>query len=91
MSFTGRINLNNQQYARDPRPIVEGCDCYTCQHFSRGYIRHLLISKEMLSGTLISIHNIHTLEELVRQSRRAILSGTFSRYAEDFLTAYGSN
>ena len=63
MTFRGRLNMVNQKYTHDSRPIVEGCTCYTCQHFSRAYIRHLLQNKEMLAATLLSIHNIHTLEE----------------------------
>ena len=91
MSFTGRLNLNNQQYMRDPRPIVEGCGCYACQNFSRAYIRHLLMAREMLAGTLLSIHNIFTLEELVRQARQAIFEQRYSAFAEDFLRGYATN
>ena len=88
MTFRGRLNMVNQKYTHDPRPIVEGCGCYTCQHFSRAYIRHLLQNKEMLAATLLSIHNIHTLEELVRQARAAIFAGTYDQFAEDFLSNY---
>ncbi len=88
MTFHGRMNMMNQQYARDPRPIVEGCGCYACQHFSRAYIRHLLQNKEILAATLLSMHNIHTLEELVRQARKAIFEGRYSEFAENFLADY---
>ncbi len=88
MTFHGRMNMNNQQYAHDPRPIVEGCGCYACRHFSRAYIRHLLQNKEILAATLLSMHNIHTLEELVRQARKAIFEGRYSAFAEDFLANY---
>ena len=88
MSPTGRLNLMNAGYAQDPRPIVEGCACYTCQHFSRAYLRHLILAKEMLAATLLSIHNIHTLVELMRQMRAAIRQGAFDSYAAAFLENY---
>ncbi len=88
MTFNGRMNMVNQQYTHDKRPIAEGCTCYTCRHFSRAYIRHLIQNKEMLAATLLSIHNIHTLEELVRQARAAVFAGTYDRFAEDFLAHY---
>ncbi|GAP14227.1 tRNA-guanine transglycosylase [Longilinea arvoryzae] len=90
MTFTGRINLMNATNAHDHRPIDEGCGCYTCQHFTRAYLRHLVVSKEMLAATLISIHNLYTLLELVRRSRKAILNGTFDQFADDFLEHYQS-
>ncbi len=88
MTFTGRMNLINAAYAKDPAPIEEGCTCYACRNFSRSYIRHLLMVKEMLSGTLLSIHNIHVLEELVRRARKAILNGSYTAFAEEFLSNY---
>ncbi len=88
MTFSGRLNMVNQQYTHDPRPIAEGCTCYACRHFSRAYIRHLIQNKEILGATLLSIHNIHTLEELVRRARAAILAGTYDAFAEDFLANY---
>ena len=88
MTTTGQMNLMNATYARDPRPIDESCTCYTCREFSRAYLRHLIVSKEMLSGTLISIHNIHTLMHLVSEARQAILAGTFDTFANSFLENY---
>jgi queuine tRNA-ribosyltransferase len=88
MTRHGRINLMNAVHARDPRPIDENCSCYTCTHFSRAYLRHLIVAKEMLAATLISIHNIATLVFLVQDARKAILEGTFEQFAEEFLTQY---
>lgn len=88
MTFSGRMNMNNAIYTSDPRPIAERCNCYTCRTFSRAYIRHLILSKEMLAATLLSIHNLSTLEELVKQSRKAIIDGTFTQFAENFLKNY---
>ena len=85
MTDSGRINLMNAQYARDERPISDHCTCYTCQHHSRAYIRHLIQVREMLAGTLISIHNIHTLLSLVRQMRQAIIAGEFDSFSINYL------
>ena len=80
MTPTGRINLLNAANARDERPIVPGCACYTCQHFSRAYLRHLVVAKEMLAATLISIHNIHILLKLARDIRQSIFEGRFDEF-----------
>lgn len=88
MTRTGRINLMNAANARDGRPIDDACGCYTCQHFTRAYLRHLIIAKEMLAATLISIHNLFTLLQLVRDARQAIIAGDFDRFAADFLENY---
>jgi len=79
-----KLNLVNSVYARDPQPIDPSCGCYTCQNFSRAYLRHLVIAKEMLSATLISIHNLHVLIDLTKDMRQAILEGRFSAFVQDF-------
>jgi queuine tRNA-ribosyltransferase len=84
MTRFGRLNLVNAAFARDHAPIEEGCECYTCQHFSRAYIRHLISAREMLAATLLSIHNIHTLLTLVREMRQTILNGQFNDFAQDY-------
>lgn len=88
MSDTGRMNMMNAQYARDEKPISETCTCYTCQNYSRAYIRHLIQAREMLSGTLLSIHNIHTLLELARNLRQAILDGCYEEFANNYLSRF---
>lgn len=88
MTRTGRINLMNAANAADPRPIDETCACYTCRHFSRAYLRHLIVAKEMLAATLISIHNIQTLVELAGDAREAIIAGVYDDFAADFLASY---
>jgi queuine tRNA-ribosyltransferase len=81
----GRLNLVNAAYAEDPTPIDDTCACYTCQHYSRAYLRHLIIAKEMLAATLLSIHNIHTLVQLARDMRQAIIEERFDAFtAENF-------
>jgi queuine tRNA-ribosyltransferase len=72
-SDTLRHNIKNNKFRLDPLPLDPGCTCYTCQHYSRAYIRHLVVAKEMLAGTLISIHNIAYLVGFVRARRERIL------------------
>jgi len=88
MTRTGRINLMNAVNAHDARPIDEHCGCYTCTNFTRAYLRHLIVAKEILAATLISIHNIYTLLQLVRDARQAILNGTYEEFAAHFLENY---
>ena len=79
-----RLNVVNAQYTRDAQPLDQQCDCYTCQNFSRAYLRHLIISKEMLAATLLSIHNLHTLINLAHDIRLSILAGNFDDFANRF-------
>jgi queuine tRNA-ribosyltransferase len=84
MTPTGRLNMMNAIYAHDARPMVEGCGCYACNHFSRAYIRHLIVAKEMLAATLISIHNLFTLETLMARARKAIIDGHYTDFFDEF-------
>lgn len=90
MTHTGRMNMLNATYAHDARPMDETCSCYACQYFSRAYIRHLVVAKEILASTLISIHNIHTLLSLVREMRLAIIDHRFKQFSEHYLQQYFS-
>lgn len=81
----GRLNLRRAEFARDPKPIDETCSCYTCRNFSRAYLRHLIVAREMLAATLLSIHNVHTLIQLVREMRQAIREGRFEAWARQVL------
>ena len=84
----GRLNLRNARYAQDPSPIDPQCDCYTCRHFGRAYLRHLALSNEILGHHLISLHNVYFLVDLARQMQASILAGTFVPFAADYLAAY---
>jgi len=84
----GRLNIHNAAYARDPRPIEEGCACYTCRHFSRAYLRHLFQSQETLGLRLATLHNLHFLFHLLADIRRSILDGTFLTLKEEFLATF---
>jgi len=88
LTRTGRLNLNNAAFARDPLPVEAGCACYCCSHFTRAYVRHLVTSKEILGAVLLTVHNVHLLLTLMREMRAAILDGTFADYAADFLANF---
>ena len=87
----GRYNVNNAASERNWDPIEPGCECYTCQNYSRAYLRHLFKAKEMLFSTLCTIHNEHYTVRLVEKMREAIADGTFDEYEEETLGRfYGS-
>ena len=80
----GWFNIKNQQFRRDESPLEPGCDCYTCQRFSRAYISHLLHAKEMLAVQLATLHNLRFYQRLLQEIRVHILKGSFGAYAERF-------
>lgn len=86
----GRFNLSGAKYKRDFGPLQEGCDCYACANYSRAYIHHLFKAKEMLSATLISIHNERFVVKMVDDARLAIESGTFFDFKAETLAQYYS-
>ncbi len=88
---TGKIHIGNNEFRRDIKPIEEDCPCYTCQNYSKAYICHLFHGKEMLAGTLASIHNVHFLVNLVKQIRQSILDDKFEEYKKEFLGEYKTN
>jgi len=79
----GKINLFNAKYELDERPIEEGCDCPTCQRYSRAYLRHLLKAKEMLGMRLCVIHNLYYYNNLTKRIRDALDRGNFSQFKKD--------
>lgn len=87
----GRLNMMNATFARDERPIDETCDCYACTTFTRAYIRHLIMAKELLAGTLISIHNLRALIRLMESIRVYIAEGSFESRAPELLVRWGNN
>jgi queuine tRNA-ribosyltransferase len=90
-SSEGRLNLMNAAFARDERPIDEDCDCYTCRTFTRAYLRHLIVAKELLAGTLLSIHNLRALIRLVGVMRDCILDGSFETRVGGWLVQWQGN
>jgi queuine tRNA-ribosyltransferase len=85
LTWEGRLNLRNAQYARDQGPLDEGCDCPACATFTRAYVRHLVNQNELLGHRLLTLHNLRFLIRLTDGAREAILGGTFSSYKHDAL------
>ena len=81
----GKINLFNQKFEKDMRPIEEGCGCPACQRYSRAYIRHLLKAKEMLGMRLCVLHNLYFYNTMMEEIRSALDGGRFSSYKKDKL------
>jgi queuine tRNA-ribosyltransferase len=82
LTATGRINLRNARFARDPRPLEEGCDCPACGRFSRAYIRHHVNQEEILGLRLLSMHNLRFVLRLTAAARAAIERGAFSDFRD---------
>lgn len=85
LTHEGHFNLRNNRYRLDDRPLVDGCGCYTCAHFSRAYLRHLDRAKEILGSVLASIHNLYMLLDLMATCRARLEDGTFSAWRDDVL------
>jgi queuine tRNA-ribosyltransferase len=90
-SSIGRLNLMNATFKRDHLPIDESCGCYTCSTFTRAYIRHLIVARELLAGTLISIHNLYALIQLVKDIRASIIDGSFETKVPGWLATWQGN
>ena len=80
LTATGRLNLHNARFARDSRPLEEGCGCPACTRFSRAYVRHLVNQEELLGHRLLSLHNLHFLLELTAGARAAIERGELAAF-----------
>ncbi len=82
----GQVNLRNARHRDDARPLDPDCGCYACSRYSRGYLHHLSMSKEVLGLTLLSWHNLHYYQDLMRGLRQAIADATLDAFAVDFET-----
>ncbi|MDH3240616.1 MAG: tRNA guanosine(34) transglycosylase Tgt [Alphaproteobacteria bacterium] len=80
----GAINIRNARHARDPRPIDAECKCPACTGFSRAYVHHLFRNEEMLGGMLLTAHNLHFYQDLMRSLRAAIEADRFEAVAEEW-------
>jgi len=85
LTWEGRLNLRNATFARDARPLDEGCTCPACTRFTRAYIRHLVNQQELLGLRLLSLHNLRFLLELTANTRAAIEEGRFPSYKAEAL------
>jgi queuine tRNA-ribosyltransferase len=77
----GRVVIKNAQYRSDPRPLDPACDCYTCQHHSRAYLRHLFVAGEILGLHLNTLHNVTHYLRLMAQIRQAIRDGRLAEFS----------
>jgi queuine tRNA-ribosyltransferase len=85
---TGTLNLKNAEFTLDKRPIEDNCECYSCRDFSRGYIRHLIKTEEILGLRLITLHNLHFYFNLMSRARVEIGCGTFDQFRKAFVADY---
>jgi queuine tRNA-ribosyltransferase len=81
----GVLRMRNARHRVSAAPLDPACGCYTCRHFSRGYLRHLFMSGEVLGATLVSLHNLHVYQSLMRQMRAAIDAGEFETWRRSFV------
>jgi queuine tRNA-ribosyltransferase len=90
LAFTpdGTINLRNERFRADARPVVGGLDNYTCRNFTRAYLRHLFIAGEMLAGTLLTIHNLHFFLDLMTQARAHLDAGDYGSWHRGWIERY---
>ena len=87
-SRSGRINIDGASFKGKRGPLEDVCDCYTCQHFTAGYLHHLFRAGELLGLRLATIHNLRFIVRLMEQMRSAVLSLSFEAFARDFLESY---
>ncbi len=84
-TWRGKINVLNEKYMDDPRPIAEECGCPACRHYSRAYIRHLFKAKEMLGMRLAVLHNLYFYNELMQKIRDALDEGRFEEFYREYV------
>jgi queuine tRNA-ribosyltransferase len=82
----GKLIIKNARYAQDARPIDAACGCYTCQHYSRAYLRHLFVSEEILGPRLNTIHNLYYYMDVIHMIRAAIMAGQLETLTIDAIT-----
>jgi queuine tRNA-ribosyltransferase len=80
----GTLNMKNARHADDPRPMDENCSCPACTQYSRAYLHHVFRSHEMISGMLLTWHNLHYFQDIMQGMRDAIAAGTFADWEADF-------
>ncbi|HEX8969510.1 MAG TPA: tRNA guanosine(34) transglycosylase Tgt [Chloroflexota bacterium] len=86
----GRLQITAPEHSDDPRPVQSDCGCYACRTgFSRGYLRHLFMARELLAYTLASLHNLYFIVDLMRRIRAAVRAGELTALRDEFLARYG--
>ena len=84
----GQVNVKAARFRADERPLDPACDCYACRTYSRAYVRHLILARELLALRLLSIHNLRFMIRLAERARSAIARGTFAGWSADWLARY---
>ncbi|MCH2168519.1 MAG: tRNA guanosine(34) transglycosylase Tgt [Oceanicola sp.] len=80
----GVVNIKNARHQNDPRPLDENCTCPACRNYSRAYLHHVFRSNEMISGMLLTWHNLHYFQQIMQEMRDAIAAGTFAQWEAEF-------
>ncbi|NLO91721.1 MAG: tRNA guanosine(34) transglycosylase Tgt [Elusimicrobia bacterium] len=88
LTSRGKLQIKNAPYRNDQRPLDPACNCYTCRTHTKAYLCHLFRANELLSHTLLSLHNVHFLLEMMRNMRTAIEQGRFAQAKREFLDLY---
>lgn len=91
MTTTGRVNIRKEMYKEDFTTLDEHCDCYTCKNYTKAYLRHLFVAKEVLAQRLLSIHNLRFLIKIVEGARVAIKNDRFGDYKKEVYERFGSD
>jgi len=86
----GKINLKNAKYREDFTPVDVGCDCECCKHYTKAYIRHLLVAEETLGQRLLSVHNLRFLIRIMEGIRLSIKEDRFLEYKKEFIDNYST-
>jgi queuine tRNA-ribosyltransferase len=89
MTSNGKLAIKNSKYEKDFTPLDPECDCYTCQNYSKAYLRHLFKANELLSSTLLTTHNINFLTKVMKNMREALEANRFIEYKKEFYRKYG--
>lgn len=89
-TWQGKVSIKRVQYKEDASPLDPECDCYTCQNYSRAYLRHLFLSGEILSARLNTIHNLHFYLNLMKKMRESLLEGRWEQFRNHCLTRFVS-
>jgi queuine tRNA-ribosyltransferase len=84
----GIVHIKQARFTEDGRPLMADCGCYTCRHFSRAYLRHLYMAKEILSSRLNTLHNLHYYTALMQRAREALEKGNWPGFRDQFLQTY---
>ena len=86
----GKINIRNEKFKKDFSSVEKNCKCYVCSHYSRAYLRHLIVAGEILGARLLTYHNLYFYTKLMRNARKAILKGKFEKFKDNFVKEYSN-